>query len=132
MRERWRKVRRAPGYKVSSEGRVRSVGRTLADGRPAGGVLLEPVPDEHGRMHVELRGERVAVATLVLEAFDRPRPYGLEACHGELGTDSDALVNLRWDTHLENMRDKRRKAKPETERETYQSVVGTPVTGDVQ
>src|SRR5262249_8917528 len=64
-RERWRKVRRAPGYKVSSEGRVRSVDRTLTDGRAAGGVMLEPVADEHGRRHVELNGERVAVATLV-------------------------------------------------------------------
>src|SRR5262249_33726715 len=125
-------VRRAPGYKVSSLGRVRSVDRTLSDGRAAGGVMLEPTRDEDGRRHVDLNGERVAVATLVLEAFGRLRPYGLEACHGELGTDSDAVVNLRWDTHLENMRDKRRAEEQKTEGETYQSAVTTVSQGDVQ
>jgi hypothetical protein len=93
---------------VSSLGSIRGLGGPL-----------EPVRDEYGRRHVELHGVRVAVATVVLEAFDRIRPYSMEACHGWLGTVSDAVTNLRWDTHAANMGD-RRKGRKETEAETYQ------------
>lgn len=107
-RERWRKVRRADGYKVSSEGRARSLDRTLTDGRPAGGVMLDPWLDSDGYRHVTINGESVPMSHLVLEAFDQPRPYGLEACHGPGGRQDDRATNLRWGTHRENERDKKR------------------------
>ena len=124
-RERWRKVRRAPGYKVSSLGRVRSVDRTLSDGRAAGGVPLERYRDRDGYWCVKIAGETVRVCDLVLEAFDRPRPYGQEACHGDLGQDYDYVTNLRWGTHAENIRDKKRKANSKSEGETYPCLVRT-------
>lgn len=125
-RERWRNVRRAAGYRVSSLGRVRS----------AGGVL-SPVPDKDGYPRVSLHGEKVRVMHLVLEAFDRPRPYGLEACHDPRrseGRQDCRIAVLRWGTHRENERDKWK-----TERDTENgrcvyppSPPVTAVTPDVQ
>ena len=108
-RERWRKVRRASGYQVSDRGRVRSVARTLTDGRRAGGVMLRPVADKDGYRRVSIAGQMVGVATLVLETFDGPAPEGTEACHWpDPDRSCNDLSNLRWDTHRENERDKAR------------------------
>lgn len=130
MRERWRKVRRAPGYKVSSEGRVRSVDRVLADGRQAGGVMLTPYPDSDGYLHVRLNGEDVPVHHLVLEAFHGPRPYGTEGCHGPGGRQDNRASVLRWDSHRENERDKKRTARMEKRAATRPTNDESPGTGD--
>src|SRR5580693_5923790 len=98
MRERWRNIRRAPGYRVSSLGRVRS---------PGG--LLTPHPDSDGYLRVTLGGEKARVTHLVLEAFVSPRPFGSEACHDPKrseGRQDCRLAVLRWGTHRENERDK--------------------------
>jgi hypothetical protein len=105
-RERWRKVRRAPGHKVSSLGRVRSLDRTLPNGAAMGGQLLTPF-DAGGYPHVTINGEQVPVHHLVLEAFHGPRPYGMEGCHGPGGPWDNRASVLRWDTHRANERDKR-------------------------
>ena len=111
-RERWRKVPGWPGYKISSHGRARSVPRVLADGRWHGGSLLQPAPDGDGYLQVTLsdgpRTRRAGVHTLVLEAFTGPRPDGMEGCHGNGDHQDNWLSNLRWDTHLENERDKKK------------------------
>jgi NUMOD4 motif-containing protein len=134
MAERWRKVRRADGYKVSSEGRARSVDRTLADGRQAGGVMLTPTLNQDGYPQVTINGETVLVMHLVLEAFDRPRPYGMEACHAPeaAGRQDSRLAVLRWGTHRENERDKKRASQiGNGEFRTSPQEVGTPGTGDL-
>lgn len=123
-RKSWRRIRRCPVqpcHKVSSDGDLR--------GR---GGPLRPQLDEDGRRSVKLHGERVAVATVVLETFDRPRPYGREACHGPLGLVSDAVTNLRWGTHRENMNDKRRHEMRKMEGGTYPSPPRTESEADVQ
>lgn len=106
-RERWRNIRRAPGYRVSSLGRVRGPGGPLT-----------PDPDKDGYLRVTLRGEKAKVMHLVLEAFAGPRPYGLEACHdpgrSEGRHDCRAVV-LRWDTGGANERDKKRARRAGTE-----------------
>jgi hypothetical protein len=106
-RVRWRKVRRADGYKVSSLGQVRGPGGPLT-----------PFPDRDGYLRVNLRGEQVLVHHLVLEAFAGPRPYGMEACHHpelSLGRHDCRAVVLRWDTDGENGRDKLRARKARSE-----------------
>jgi len=45
------------------------------------------------------------VHRLVLEAFVGPCPDGMEACHLDSDKTNNRVSNLRWDTHLENMRD---------------------------
>lgn len=50
-----------------------------------------------------------AVHRLVLEAHVGPCPPGMEACHyPDPDPANNRLANLRWDTHLENARDKER------------------------
>ena len=99
MRERWRNMRRAPaGYRVSSLGAVKSPGGPLT-----------PFPDDDGYLRVTLRGEKVKVMHLVLEAFVSPRPFGSEACHDpkrSKGRHDCRLEVLRWDSHRENIKDK--------------------------
>jgi len=115
-RERWRNIRRARGYRVSDLGRVKSVARTLADGRRHGGQVLDPYPDKDGYLCVTLAGETVKVHHLVLEAFHGPRPYGLEGCHGPDGLLVNTAEVLRWDSHAENLREMReRNRKRQTE-----------------
>ena len=141
-RKRWRTVPGWPGYKVSSRGgQVRSVPRKLANGRMHGGQLLTPTPDEDGYLCVTLRdgsrSRRVRVATLVLEAFDRPRPEGMEACHSPEGQQVNDLDKLRWDTHLRNERDKRKGRERGDGREeigivSRQLTAVSPVSGDLR
>lgn len=130
-RERWRNVRRAPGYRVSSYCRVRSVDRTLADGRQAGGVPLQQFRDDDGYWCVNLNGERVRVHLLGLEAFVGPRPYGMEGCHGPDGQDDNRVSQLRWDTHEANLRQMWTERKARSEGGTYPHLIETPVAGDV-
>jgi hypothetical protein len=46
-----------------------------------------------------------AVHRLVLEAFVGPCPEGFEGCHFDGDPSNNAVKNLRWDTHLNNMKD---------------------------
>ena len=122
-RVRWRKVRRADGYKVSSSGDVKS----------PGGVLT-PVPDKDGYPRVTLAGEKVKVMHLVLEAFVSPRPFGLEACHDpkrSKGREDCRLEVLRWDSHRGNERDKLKTDSRYEWEGSPPSPPVTPVTGDV-
>lgn len=107
MRERWRNAAGWPGYRVSSSGRVRG---------PRG--LLRPTPDKDGYLYVTLRergrSRRAGVHVLVLEAFVSARPAGMEGCHRNGVHQDNVLVNLRWGTHRENERDKKRESGSET------------------
>jgi len=46
------------------------------------------------------------VHRLVLEAFVGPCPEGMECCHNDGDPFNNKLTNLRWDTHVGNMKDK--------------------------
>ena|SRR5258708_5873680 len=107
-RERWRNVKRASGYQVSDRGRVRSVARTLSDGRTAGGVMLKQFPDDDGYLRVSLGKRYARVHQLVLEAFVGPKPDSMECCHDNGDRTCNVLSNLRWDTHEGNERDRKR------------------------
>ena len=131
-RERWRNVRRGPGYRGSSEGRVRSVDRELTDGRSAGGQLLEQFRDDDGYWCVTINGEKVRVHEIVLEAFVGPRPYGKEGCHGPNGKDDNRASQLRWDTHVKNLEQMWRERKAGSEGGTYPPSIGTAVSGGQQ
>lgn len=97
-------------YEVSDLGRVRSLRRRTASGW-RGGRMLKPYINRSGYPQVVLcRGRptqvRRMVHHLVLEAYDRPRPPGLEALHGPGGKTDARLVNLRWGTRSENIHDR--------------------------
>lgn len=100
-------------YEVSDLGDVRGLPRTCrtAKGtRTVPGKTLKPIPHSFGYAMVNLsKGEGqwpYAIHRLVLEAFVGPCPPGMEGCHGKEGVSVNALRNVRWDTHAENMADK--------------------------
>lgn len=116
MTETWRDV---PGYEglysVSDLGRVRSV-RTNRT-RSSDGVLRQVVAS-NGYLRVALSKhghvDRRPVHWIVLEAFVGPRPSGREACHFDGNPLNPCLSNLRWDTHIGNMRDRKRHGRNST------------------
>lgn len=102
MSEEWRPVIGAEAfYEVSSLGAVRSLrtGRLLA--------LHRPPSQRYWTAMLNLPGGRkmVKVHTLVLTAFDGPRPDGLECRHLDGNPDNNWLSNLRWGTPSQNTHD---------------------------
>lgn len=131
-RERWRNAPGHPGYRTSSNGRVKSVDRMLTDGRACGGTMLAQYEDDDGYLHVTIGGKPVAVHLLVLEAFHGPRPPGMEGCHDPVaGQKANTAALLRWDSRRENERDKRRKRRLELESRARPFSAGTPETGEL-
>lgn len=100
-----------PGYQVNPGlGLVRSMDRTLPDGRRRKGKILKQTINSHGYPKVTLRGGQrsrtVRVHVLVMAATDGPCPPGLEIAHGPRGQACPARHNLRYTTHGGNEGDK--------------------------
>lgn len=53
-----------------------------------------------------VKGSPFRIGRLVLLVFTGPCPAGMEACHNDGNAGNDDWSNLRWDTHVENIRDK--------------------------
>lgn len=108
MNERWAPLAEAPAYEVSTEGRVR---RIMVDDH---GTYHDVAAWENARgyLHVNLEAPGRAwpivraVHRLVLDTFE-PLPEGadeeLEAHHLDGQKHHNALVNLAWVTHAENV-----------------------------
>lgn len=105
MRE-WREISGFPGYEVSEDGQVRSakVGRALV---PQRGKKLKAWSHLQVGLYRAGRRTQKKVHLLVLEAFVGSRPEGLEGCHNNGDVLDNRLENLRWDTHANNIADKK-------------------------
>lgn len=114
INEEWRPVVGYEGwYEVSSQGRVRSVARTVmfADGRARqydGKQLSTYLGNGYLRTTLKRNGKdfRAHVHTLVAEAFIGPRPEGQEVCHWDGDRANAELSNLRYGTRIENAADR--------------------------
>lgn len=102
MGERWLPVPGYEGlYEVSDMGNVRSAcarrgtrkGRLL---RPGGKTQLSVV------LHRDGAGKTRLVAHLVLEAFEGPRPPGMQTRHGPRGRLDNRRANLSYGTPAQN------------------------------
>jgi len=111
--ERWLPVLDLVGrYEVSDRGRVRAL-FVAGKGAYQPGRILRPWKTGRGYRAVGLVAAdgfkwRVPVHRLVLETFVGPCPAGMEALHLDNDRTNNALDNLRWGTHLENIRDRER------------------------
>lgn len=123
MREHWKPI---PGYgghyEASNLGKIRCkkrivnkfssiVGRVIAQLYRK--RLLSLIPNSKSGylyVHLEVDGlqRNVTVHSLVLTAFKGAYPAGLEACHNNGKITDNRASNLRWDTHLSNMADRRK------------------------
>lgn len=99
---KWQAIPEFPEYECSNSGRVR---------RSNGCELLSDI-DDRGRKRFTLcvKGKtyKIFAARLVLLTFIGPCPNGMEACHNNGNERDNHLDNLRWDTHLANISDKRK------------------------
>lgn len=112
--ECWRPVVGAEDfYEVSSQGRVRSLDRTVTSGVATyriPGRLLRQRPggrcNNYRRVMLNLPVQRHAyVHHLLLAAFVGPRPADMLACHRDDVGHHNAVDNLYWGTPAQNRRD---------------------------
>lgn len=110
--EEWRAIADAPGYEVSSVGRVRSWRK---DGpgnvRRMEPRILSPWHDKGGYASVRLprdgKWQKRMVHHLVLESFIGPRPAGMECRHyPENNPRNNRVENISWSTHVVNIQDR--------------------------
>jgi hypothetical protein len=110
--EIWKSIPSLPGYEASSLGRIRSWrrGNWRTPRVREEAYIRKPQPDREGylSMTFNLGGKFVGrrVHHLVLEAFKRPKPKGLEGRHLDGNHSNNAISNLEWGTHRENEQDK--------------------------
>lgn len=120
-----------PYYKIFPDGKIVSIERYIE--RKRGGQIFKMKLREHtmkwylkksrgkitcATVMLKDKNEKVApvrVHRLVLEAFKGKCPDGMEGCHNDGNSLNNNLSNLRWDTHLNNMKDSEKhgtKTKP--------------------
>lgn len=115
--EIWKPIPEFEGYEVSNWGRVRSFIYLKKKGygidviiMPEPQRIMKPFILNRGYCRVALRKDNkpyyFKVHTLVLTVFDKPRPDGYECCHNDGNPSNNSFDNLRWDTHINNQRDR--------------------------
>jgi hypothetical protein len=109
--EEWRAVPGWEGmYEVSSHGRVRSLDRITTKGQRVKGKTLSSKVGPNGYPLIGLyrASQRTAktVHQLVMEAFEGPRPEGLEVCHRNGDGSDNRKANLYYGTSSDNRRDR--------------------------
>lgn len=107
--EQWRPVEGYPNYEVSSLGRVRTWrGHTTRGGAPL--ILRLQRNSKNGYVQVALSHEgkrrQFNLHALIARVFLGPPPAGMETAHNDGDQMNNRLSNLRYTTHLSNIRDK--------------------------
>ena len=96
--EEWRGIAWAPGYQVSSHGRVRNANRRI----------LKTCPNNRGRAQafLSVNGvvQRPLVSRLVAEAFIGPAPADMQVDHVDGDYSNNAATNLEYVTRQENVK----------------------------
>lgn len=117
--EVWKQVQGFGGhYEASNLGRVRSKPRTVHKRTRYGGVMQQNYPERiltpyecrgYLRLHIGYDGKKqsVSIHTMVLCAFLRPPKEGEVCRHLDGDRQNNHPSNLKWGTHLENMRDRK-------------------------
>lgn len=119
--EIWKDVPGYEGfYRVSSEGRVRSLERNVVVPRNRWGgagfrkineAVMSLQTDRRNRVFVALRRDgrtkRFTVASLAAAAFIGPRPKGMLVLHGDGDSTNNSAGNLRYGNHYDNIEDAR-------------------------
>ena len=107
--ELWRSIPGYLDYEASSQGRIRSIERTIIrkDGKPLHikGRVLTQCTTARGYINCSIG----PVHTFVCSAFHGPRPDRHLACHGHLGKTINTPENLYWGTPEQNLGDDKRR-----------------------
>lgn len=111
-----RSIKGFPGYRIDSDGNVyicpkkgfvRQDSFLLPKWR-----LKKTVKNKRGYLYVSLRKEgklyNFRLARLMLSSFVGPCPKNMEACHNNGVKSDNRLLNLRWDSHRNNLEDRKK------------------------
>lgn len=112
QKEQWKPIVGYEGlYEVSDLGRVRAMFDNW-NGRYKAGRIIKPQRNSNGYLKVGLYypganqfAKQRTIHTLVLEAFNGPRPPGKEVRHKDGVRQNNRHDNLIWGTRKENMQD---------------------------
>lgn len=108
--EMWRAIPDRPIYEVSNAGRVRSIDRVVTSSAGATyfrkGKVLATCEDDRGYLGVGLGpdGKRFKVHRLVAALFIGPKPDECEINHKDGNPGNNAVSNLEYVSHKENIR----------------------------
>lgn len=116
------------GYQGSTRGRVRSVPRTLRDGRRASGQVLTPWLDKDGYEVVRLGRRNVRVNVAVQLAFAGPP----EVRHLDGLRGNNRPENLAWGSRVDNEQDKREARKQDGRGFVPPRTAGTSETAELR
>lgn len=114
--EEWQGVPGHPGYQASSLGRIRSISRTLPDGRQWRGRVLKTKITRYGYEGVsialgrkDLGYRHTHVHIIIAETFlgAKPGPE-YEVAHNDGSRTNNRVSNLRWTTAKGNAEDRDR------------------------
>jgi hypothetical protein len=113
--EVWKPIPGYLGYEASNLGRIRSVDRTIPTTkgpRRIRGRVLKQFIIWNGYLttHLGTGNMNKYVHHLVMLAFEGQTPDGLEICHDNDNKLDPALSNLRFDTRVGNMADRKKNA----------------------
>lgn len=101
MQEQWRPVFKYESlYQISNHGSIR---RLLADGKYR---YISTKVDWRGYRTAHLSNKKaktIKIHKMVLEAFDRPKPEGMQANHKDANKLNNHISNLEWVTPSENV-----------------------------
>ena len=101
-----------PGYEISDCGRVfswKKIGRypgKLSEPRELKQQLNKTIGYVQVILFQDKKAKCLYVHRLVLEAFEGPCPENYVACHNDGNPENNNLSNLRWDSVVNNNKDK--------------------------
>lgn len=118
MSEVWKDIPNYEGlYQASDFGQIKSFDASQKINNKWGGITTRVINGSilkhiviDGYHYVNLyknrKSRRYSVGGLILSSFIGPMPVGMERCHNDGVKSNNTLLNLRYDTHLENITDK--------------------------
>ncbi|KKN91305.1 hypothetical protein LCGC14_0221730 [marine sediment metagenome] len=106
--ESWRDVVGYEGlYLVSNYGRIKSLPRKTTSGK-----VLKQMKQKSGHIFFGLsmngNEKHHNIAKLMMQAFVGPCPADMECCHNDGNPGNNNISNLRYDTHKNNMADRKK------------------------
>lgn len=122
VKENWKPVVGFEGYyEVSDQGQVRGVRRMGSHGKC---LSQQTTAEGYKRVNLYANGvyKKKRVHHLVLEAHVGPCPEGMEGRHLDGDPGNNAVGNLRWGTHSENLWDRSPMDRPWYKRLTEEEI----------
>jgi hypothetical protein len=117
--ETWKPIPSCIGYEASNLGNIRSfIKKIYKKGKKGIETIIADCPQTILSPFIPKTGYKIVliykdkkrrhklVHRLVLEAFNGPCPPGLEACHNDGNRINNHIDNLRYDTRINNFKDK--------------------------